>query len=61
MFQTDTKVPTGTFGTIQLEVFNFSDVIVSKVRVIRAVGTSAAAVFVEPPVELTRLISLLAA
>jgi hypothetical protein len=59
-FQADVKVPVGTVGTIRLAVFNFRDAIVCKVRVVRSVGTSAAAVFIDPPVELTRLIALLA-
>jgi hypothetical protein len=60
LFQADTRLQTGACGTIRLQVFGFSDSIVANVRVVRTVGTATAAVFLEPPVELARLISLLA-
>jgi hypothetical protein len=60
LLHTDAKLPTGASGTIQLVVSNFTDIIVSKVRVVRTVATTVAVAFLEEPVELTRLISVLA-
>jgi hypothetical protein len=59
LLQTDTEVPTGTLGTIQLAVSNFSNIIVSRVRVVRVVGATTAVTFLEEPVELAKLISVL--
>ena len=60
LFQADIRLQTGVCATILLEVFGFSDNIVANVRVVRTAGTATAAVFLEPPAELIRLISLLA-
>ena len=61
LFQADTNLQTGTHATILLEIFGFNEKIVAKMRVVRTVAGNTAAVFLEPPAELVRLIALLAA
>ena len=60
LFQSDTKFPRGARGTMWLEVYGFNDMIVSSVRIVRTEGHFTAAVFLMPPFDLERLISLLA-
>jgi hypothetical protein len=61
LFQTEARLSSSVRGTIRLEVFGFSDTIVADVRIVRTQGANTAAVFLTPPSELERLISLLAA
>lgn len=60
LFQAGTQFSKGAYGTMWLEVFGFTDMIVAHIRIVRTQGPFTAAVFLRPSIDLERLISCLA-